>query len=72
MFVQVQSRPGGSSTVQRIILPAAPNQVTIRPAPTTMQGAQIIRTTLAATGTIGNNIQLFLTSLLFAQVKCFV
>lgn len=53
LVLQVSSRPAGAgSTVQRIILPAAPNQVSIRPAPPTT-GAQVIRTTLAAgAGTI--------------------
>ncbi|XP_052765181.1 protein lin-54 homolog isoform X1 [Mya arenaria] len=47
----VTSRPGGTA-LQRIILPAAPNQVSIRPAPgNTLPGAQLIRTTLAPTGT---------------------
>lgn len=46
----VTSRPVGStSTVQRIILPAVPNQIQIRPAPAGIsQGAQIIRTTLSS------------------------
>ncbi|XP_053387200.1 protein lin-54 homolog [Mercenaria mercenaria] len=45
----VASRPSGT-TVQRIILPAGPNQVAIRPAPpaSVASGAQIIRATLPA------------------------